>query len=79
MIQPFILSELTVFPLKHHGVWIRKKADMHLMKASLSKDDGSLTFIYTTPNYLNKEDQEKLLPHLRKEPIILRWQDGKFR
>ena len=58
---------------------IRKKVDMHLMKASLSKDDASLTFIYTTPDYLNKDDREKLLPYLRKEPIVLKWQDGKFR
>jgi len=58
---------------------IRKKADMHLMKASLSKDDVSLTFIYTTPEYMNKEDKEKLLPYLKKEPIVLQWQDGKFR
>ena len=57
----------------------RKKADMDLMKASLSKDDASLTFIYTTPEYMNKEDKEKLLPGLRKEPIVLQWQDGKFR
>ena len=58
---------------------IRKKADMHLMKVSLSQDDASLTYIYSTPDYLNEEDREKLLPHLRKEPIVLRWQDGKFR
>ena len=58
---------------------IRKKADMHLMKVSLSKDDASLTFIYTTPEYMNKEDKEKLLPYLKKEPIVLQWQDGKFR
>lgn len=58
---------------------IRKKADMHLVKVSLSKDDASLTFIYTTPDYLNKEDREKLLPYLRKEPIVLKWQEGKFR
>ena len=57
----------------------RKKADMDLMKASLSKDDASLTFIYTTPEYMNKEDKEKLLPSLRKELIVLQWQDGKFR
>ena len=57
----------------------RKKADMDLMKASLSKDDASLAFIYTTPEYMNKEDKEKLLPGLRKEPIVLQWQDGKFR
>ena len=58
---------------------IRKKTDMDLMKASLSKDATSLTFIYTTPEYMNKDDREKLLPYLRKEPIVLQWQDGKFR
>ena len=64
--------------LSEESVWIRKKADMHLMKVSLSKDDVSLTFIYTTPDYLNKEDKEKLLLHLRKEPVVLQWQGGKF-
>ena len=65
--------------LSEEGILIRKKADMHLMKASLSKDESTLTFIYTTPDYLNQEDQEKLLPHLRKEPVVLEWKDGKFR
>ena len=65
--------------LSEEGTLIRKKADMHLMKASLSKDEPTLTFIYTTPDYLNKEDKEKLLPHLRKEPVVLEWKDGKFR
>lgn len=65
--------------ISEEGVLALKKADMHLMKASLSEDDTSLTFIYTTLDYLNKEDKEKLLPYLRKEPIVLRWKDGKFR
>ena len=65
--------------LSEEGILIRKKADMHLLKASLSKDEPTLTFIYTTPDYLNQEDQEKLLPHLRKEPVVLEWKDGKFR
>ena len=65
--------------LSEEGVLIRKKADMHLMKASLSKDEPTLTFIYTTPDYLNQEDKEKLLPHLRKEPVVLEWKDGKFK
>ena len=65
--------------LSEEGTLIRKKADMHLMKASLSKDEPTLTFIYTTPDYLNQEDKEKLLPHLRKEPVVLEWKDGKFR
>lgn len=58
---------------------IRKEANVHLMKASLSKEDVSLTFIYTTPNYLNKENKEKLEPYLRKEPVVLKWEEGKFR
>ena len=65
--------------LSEEGVLIRKKADMHLMKVSLSKDTPTLTFIYTTPDYLNQEDKEKLLPHLRKEPVVLEWKDGQFR
>lgn len=65
--------------LSDEGIFIRKKADMHLMKASLSKDAPTLTFIYTTPDYLNQEDKEKLLPHLRNEPVVLEWKDGKFK
>ena len=65
--------------LKDEAILTRKKADMHLMKAQLSKEDTFLTFTYTTPDYLNEEDREKLLPHLRKEPIVLRWTEGKFR
>ena len=65
--------------LSEEGVLIRKKADMHLMKASLSKDDVSLTFIYTTPDYLNKEDKEKMLRHLNQNPVTFQWKDGKFR
>ena len=60
-------------------VLARKSADVNLMKAMLSKDDASLTFIYTTPDYMNKETREKLEPYLRKEPVVLRWQEGKFR
>ena len=60
-------------------VLARKSADVNLMKAVLSKDDASLTFFYTTPDYMNKETREKLEPYLRKDPVVLQWQDGKFR
>ena len=65
--------------LTDEALLVREKVDMHLVKASLSMDDVSLTFIYVTPEYLNKEDREKLLPHLRQEPIVLKWENGKFR
>ena len=60
-------------------VQIRRRADMCLLKASLSKDDESISFIYSTPDYLNQEDKEKLLPYLRKAPLVFQWKDGKFR
>lgn len=66
-------------PASEEYVLARKTADVNLMKAVLSKEDATLTFIYTTPDYMNKETREKLEPYLRKEPIVLRWQEGKFR
>ena len=61
------------------SVLIRKKADMHLMKVSLSKEDASLTFIYNTPDYLNKEDKKQMLRYLNPNPVVFQWKDGKFR
>lgn len=57
---------------------VRKAADMYLMKANLSSEASTLTFIYTTPDYLSKEDREKLELYLRKEPIVYQWVEGKF-
>ena len=66
-------------PASEEYVLARKTADVNLMKAVLSKEDATLTFIYTTPDYMNKETREKLEPNLRKEPVVLKWQEGKFR
>ena len=57
---------------------IREKADMYLLRLSLMSDKPALSLEYTTPSYLNKEDREKLMPYLRKEPIVYEWKDGKF-
>ena len=65
--------------LSEEDVLIRKKADMYLVKASLSKDDPTLTFIYTMPDCLNKEDKDKMLPQLNQNPVALEWKEGKFR
>ncbi len=56
----------------------RRKADMDLMKANLSPDADTLTFIYTTPEYMNKDDREKLVPYLKKEGLTYQWQEGRF-
>lgn len=57
---------------------LRAKADICLMKATLSADDTSLTWEYTTPLTLYKDDREKLIPLLRKEPLTMQWVEGRF-
>lgn len=55
----------------------RLQADMLLMKADLSQADDSVTFTFTTPEYMEKEMAEKLKPFLR-HPLVYTWKAGKF-
>ncbi len=59
-------------------VKVRKKADMYLVKYSLSSERPILEAEYTTPGYLNEEDRKELLKYLRKEPLVLEWKNGRF-
>lgn len=54
-----------------------EKADMLLMKANLSAKDNTLTFTFTTPDYMDKETAEKLKPYLRR-PVVYVWKEDKF-
>lgn len=55
----------------------RRQADILLVKADLSAQNATLTFSFTTPDYMEKEAAEKLKPFLRR-PVIYVWKDGKF-
>lgn len=55
----------------------RRQADMLLVQMELSKEAPTLTFILTTPRYMEKETAEKLKPFLRR-PIVYSWKAGKF-
>jgi Protein of unknown function (DUF3256). len=52
-------------------------ADMNLLKADLSSDNNNITFIFTTPDYLDKESAKVLQPFI-KEKLAYEWKDGKF-
>lgn len=52
-----------------------RQADMLLMKADLSAKEATLTFTFTTIDYMNKEAAEKLKPFVRR-PVVYTW-DGK--
>ncbi len=57
---------------------LRKKSYITFIQASLSEKDTSLSFIYTAPDYMNKEDAEKLRPYIRRGPLQYEWKDGKY-
>lgn len=55
----------------------RLEADMLLMKADLASKDNTLTFTFTTSDYMQKETAKKLKLFLRR-PISYIWKEGKF-
>ena len=57
---------------------LRISADMYLLKAELSEKDTTLSFTYTTPDYMDKETARKLNPFLLDKPLTYRWTNGKF-
>lgn len=54
-----------------------QRADMSLVRITLSPDNRTLTFIYDTPAYLEKEAADKLKPFIRRA-LIYDWHGGKF-
>lgn len=55
----------------------RSHIDMFLMQADLSKSDDTLTFTFTTPEYMEKETAEKLKPFIRR-PLQYSWNSNHF-
>lgn len=51
--------------------------DLDLFEYNLSPDSLTLTATYTTPQYLSKEDQEKVAPYL-SEPLVYKWEKSHF-
>lgn len=58
---------------------LRKEADLTFLKASLSPDDTSLSYTYTTMDFVRKETAEKLRPYLRPMPLRYEWKEGAFK
>lgn len=54
-----------------------QRADMSLVRITLSPDNRTLTFIYDTSAYLEKEAADKLKPFIRRA-LIYDWHGGKF-
>lgn len=50
----------------------RRQADLLLTEAALSADDVTLTFTFTTPDYMAREAAEQLKPFVRR-PFVYTW------
>lgn len=61
----------------HEYTQLRKKADIFLRKAELDKDREKLSFLYTTPDYMDKEEAKKLAPYILPT-LEFEWSHGKF-
>lgn len=55
-----------------------KKADMNLMAATLLPGTNTLSFAYTTIDYMDKDGAEELRSFLKPEQLIYEWRDGCF-
>lgn len=58
--------------------FIQARLDMCLFKYSLSGDSNTLTVEYTTPLYLNKEEQQKAAAFLKDTPRTYVWKASRF-
>lgn len=56
----------------------RSKADMNLMKATLSPENETLSLAYTTIDYLDKESAKELNVFLKEQPIMYEWKGNRF-
>lgn len=56
----------------------RGVADMTLIKAVLASDTPTLSFTYTTVDYMDKEAAQDIRPYLKKEPLLYKWENGRF-
>ena len=55
------------------------RLDMDLFEYKLSPDDYTLTQIYTTPQYTDKETQKKLRPFLKDSHKVYTWTKSYFK
>ena len=55
------------------------RLDMDLFEYKLSPDDYTLTQIYTTPQYTDKETQKNLRPFLKDSPKVYTWTKSYFK
>ncbi|MGL5271939.1 MAG: DUF3256 family protein [Phocaeicola sp.] len=57
---------------------VMKQLDMNLHKIDVSPNSNELFIKYTTPDYLSKKEQEKVIPYLLATPLKYVWRESRF-
>ncbi|MDD2437585.1 MAG: DUF3256 family protein [Massilibacteroides sp.] len=52
--------------------------DMELIQYRLNPDNLTLTATYMTPQYLGREEREKVTPYLKETPKLFTWENSRF-
>lgn len=55
------------------------RLDMELIHYQLDPESFKLTAVYTTPEYLGKEEREKVTAYIKTEPKIYTWEKVQFK
>ncbi|MDL2256067.1 DUF3256 family protein [Parabacteroides sp. OttesenSCG-928-K15] len=55
------------------------RLDMDLIHYELNPDSLLLTATYATPQYLSKEERDRVLPYLKEEPKVYTWEKIRFK
>lgn len=57
---------------------LNKLGDVNLLSCSFVVGDPAMRVVLSTPGYLDERDREVVKQSLKKEPILLRWEEGRF-
>ena len=58
------------------GAW--NKLDVFFRTYHLFAEDASLRCVLTALDYLSEEDRVEVMPYMRSEPMVYRWNNGRF-
>ena len=58
--------------------WAWSKVDIFFRTYELCAESSELKCVFTSLEYLSKEDREEVTPYVRQESLTYRWDNGKY-
>lgn len=61
------------------AAWAWSKMDVFFRTYRLCAEDTELRCVLTTTDFLSADDKETVIPYVNKQPLIYRWESGKYK